>query len=181
MLHGRKQGQPQGLLCQHFQVRTPKPRRVDPRGSMTKWQPHLCYTEPQMSRRAQVLSTILISMAACTIGTSTSSPDTAPADAAKPNTDVSSESPAAADETDNDASPARLPPMEASPTPGSDTPKSDGKTATDDLTTPEPTVAPHCQDGKVERKVGDSWKMDCNTCRCQDDGQVVCTRMRCDA
>ena len=34
-----------------------------------------------------------------------------------------------------------------------------------------------CEDGKY--KPGDSWKVECNTCRCSDEGQAMCTRMAC--
>ena len=34
-----------------------------------------------------------------------------------------------------------------------------------------------CEDG--EHRVGDTWKRECNTCHCETDGTVVCTRMAC--
>lgn len=34
-----------------------------------------------------------------------------------------------------------------------------------------------CEDG--EHQIGDEWKVDCNTCNCNADGKVVCTRMAC--
>lgn len=30
-----------------------------------------------------------------------------------------------------------------------------------------------------DHKAGDTWKDDCNTCRCTDDGKAMCTRMAC--
>ena len=35
-----------------------------------------------------------------------------------------------------------------------------------------------CEDGQY--KPGDSWKVECNTCKCTDDGQSMCTRMACE-
>ncbi len=37
--------------------------------------------------------------------------------------------------------------------------------------------AKKCED--PEHAIGDSWKDDCNTCSCNEDGKVVCTRMAC--
>ena len=34
-----------------------------------------------------------------------------------------------------------------------------------------------CQDGA--RQVSESWQVDCNTCRCEDDGVVRCTELAC--
>ena len=34
--------------------------------------------------------------------------------------------------------------------------------------------------GDAGKKAGDSWKEDCNTCNCNDKGEVVCTRMACE-
>jgi hypothetical protein len=34
-----------------------------------------------------------------------------------------------------------------------------------------------CQGGS--RQAGESWKVECNTCHCGDDGQVTCTVMAC--
>lgn len=34
-----------------------------------------------------------------------------------------------------------------------------------------------CQQGA--HQVGDTWKVECNTCHCDDDGQVTCTVMAC--
>jgi hypothetical protein len=36
-----------------------------------------------------------------------------------------------------------------------------------------------CKDG--QHKVGESWKQVCNTCSCNEAGEVMCTRMACDA
>lgn len=36
-----------------------------------------------------------------------------------------------------------------------------------------------CQDGA--RQAGESWRVDCNTCSCGDDGQVTCTVLACGA
>ena len=38
-------------------------------------------------------------------------------------------------------------------------------------------AATKCKDG--EHSVGDRWKKDCNDCWCKDDGEVVCTRKAC--
>lgn len=34
-----------------------------------------------------------------------------------------------------------------------------------------------CQEGA--HQAGESWKVECNTCHCDDDGQVTCTVMAC--
>lgn len=34
-----------------------------------------------------------------------------------------------------------------------------------------------CQNGA--HQVGETWKVECNTCHCDDDGQVTCTVMAC--
>ncbi len=36
-----------------------------------------------------------------------------------------------------------------------------------------------CQNGATQ--AGESWQVDCNTCRCGDDGQVSCTELACGA
>lgn len=33
-----------------------------------------------------------------------------------------------------------------------------------------------CPDG---RKAGESWKVRCNTCHCDEDGEVICTKIGC--
>jgi len=35
-----------------------------------------------------------------------------------------------------------------------------------------------CEQGK--RRVGETWKVDCNACSCGDDGQSTCTAMACE-
>ncbi len=40
-----------------------------------------------------------------------------------------------------------------------------------------PTGGALCEDGA--HRPGDAWKADCNTCRCDDHGKVLCTRMAC--
>ena len=43
-------------------------------------------------------------------------------------------------------------------------------------TSPAVAAETGCSNG---RGIGDRWTEDCNTCRCGDDGQVVCTRKAC--
>ncbi|MEE9381871.1 MAG: hypothetical protein V3V08_00455 [Nannocystaceae bacterium] len=53
------------------------------------------------------------------------------------------------------------------------------KTATDSARHAKPTAAKTCENGRY--KVGESWKLDCNTCVCSEAGMASCTRMACGA
>ena len=52
--------------------------------------------------------------------------------------------------------------------------QSEGADPSSTLTSEAPVT---CEDGKY--KPGDSWKVECNTCNCREDGQSMCTRMAC--
>jgi len=102
---------------------------------------------------------------------SASSGTTSADDDAKPNPSTKTGKPVGDGEAQpgdaGDSGPTGLTAVPVEPEPEDGTPPADRLRAGDTA----------CEDGK--HSIGDSWKDDCNTCNCTDDGKVVCTRMAC--
>ncbi len=120
-------------------------------------------------RNARILPSLVLAwIAAC------STPAASPADATPPATP-----PAVSErkdvQTSEDAAEAPRPVIQVAESAGEEgagAPPKDGAAGE-----ARPTGAAPCEDG-VHRP-GDAWKVDCNTCRCDDQGKVLCTRMAC--
>ena len=159
---------------------SPSARRVIP---LTKRAAHPCYLAAMPSRRL-LLSCLLL--AACPPRTPPEPPpvDTAnagdggsPAEVgpAVPDKDVA---PLAPDDPDAPDEPGEVEPGDKPAKPGS----TRGDKLADTLSTrasrgPSRKSPGSCDGGS--RRRGETWKVDCNSCRCGDDGQSTCTELAC--
>ena len=122
-------------------------------------------------KESTLLCSLLLALAGCKVTVNSTSADDARPNPGADATDDPAKAPKAVGGGDEGASEG-----------GEDEGGDDGETTNEPAADPSTTLTSQapvtCEDGKYQ--VGDTWKSDCNSCKCSEKGVAMCTRMACE-